>query len=69
MSYEEYSQRYMVGAPEQIVERLQPLVEAGVTYVITYLSGVAYDPTPVRRFAEEVIPGVGLGATRRARGA
>jgi alkanesulfonate monooxygenase SsuD/methylene tetrahydromethanopterin reductase-like flavin-dependent oxidoreductase (luciferase family) len=39
----------MVGTPEEIVERLHPMVEAGV----------AYDPAPVEKFAREVIPNVG----------
>ena len=58
-SYEEYSQEFMVGTPEEIVERLGPMVEAGVKYFITYLPRVAYDPKPVERFAREVIPNVG----------
>ncbi|MEJ7871779.1 MAG: LLM class F420-dependent oxidoreductase [Rubrobacteraceae bacterium] len=55
-SYEEYSQQFMVGTAGEISERLQPLVEAGVNYFITYMPRVAYDPTPVQRFAKEVIP-------------
>ena len=58
-SYEEYSQEFMVGTSEEIVERLHPMVEAGVEYFITYLPRVACDPTPVERFAREVIPKVG----------
>jgi alkanesulfonate monooxygenase SsuD/methylene tetrahydromethanopterin reductase-like flavin-dependent oxidoreductase (luciferase family) len=58
-SYEEYSQEFMVGTPEEIVERLNPMVVAGVEYFITYLPGVAYDPKPVETFAREVIPNVG----------
>ena len=58
-SYEEFTQVFMVGTPGEIVERLHPMVEAGVDYFITYLPGVAYDPTPVERFATEVIPNVG----------
>ncbi|HEV8044652.1 MAG TPA: LLM class F420-dependent oxidoreductase [Rubrobacter sp.] len=54
-SYEEYSQQFMVGTAEDISERLQPLVEAGVNYFITYMPRVAYDPAPVQRFAKEVI--------------
>jgi len=57
-SYEEYSQEFMVGTPEEIVERLRPLVDAGVEYFITYLPRVANDPTPVEKFATEVIPNV-----------
>jgi F420-dependent oxidoreductase-like protein len=58
-NYEEYSREYMVGTPGEIVERLHPMVEAGVEYFITYLPRVAYDPAPVERFAREVIPNVG----------
>ena len=58
-SYEEYSQEFMVGTPGEISERLNPMVEAGVEYFITYLPRVAYDPTPVERFAKEVIPTLG----------
>jgi hypothetical protein len=56
MSYDEYSKRFMVGTAEEISERLQPRVEAGVNYFQVYMSRVAYDPTPVERFAKEVIP-------------
>jgi F420-dependent oxidoreductase-like protein len=58
-SYEEYSKQYMVGTADEIVERLQPMVDAGVNYFITYLPRVAYDPSMVERFAKEVIPKVG----------
>jgi F420-dependent oxidoreductase-like protein len=58
-SYEEYSEQFIVGTPEQIVERLAPLVDAGVNYFITYLPRVAYDPAPVEKFAKEVVPNVG----------
>src|SRR5215211_344864 len=40
-SYEEYSQEFMVGTPGEIGERLNPMVEAGVEYFITYLPRVA----------------------------
>jgi alkanesulfonate monooxygenase SsuD/methylene tetrahydromethanopterin reductase-like flavin-dependent oxidoreductase (luciferase family) len=56
MAYDEYADRFMVGTTEQIVERLRPRVEAGVNYFIVYMPRVAYDPEPVRRFAEEVVP-------------
>jgi alkanesulfonate monooxygenase SsuD/methylene tetrahydromethanopterin reductase-like flavin-dependent oxidoreductase (luciferase family) len=58
-SHDEYSREFMVGTPEQIVERLQPMVDAGVDYFITYLPRVAYDPTPVEKLAKEVVPNVG----------
>jgi len=56
MSYDEYSNRFVVGTADEISARLQPMVEAGVNYFQVYMSRVAYDPTPVERFAKEVIP-------------
>jgi hypothetical protein len=32
------------------------MVEAGVNYFQVYMPRVAYDPTPVERFAREVVP-------------
>jgi F420-dependent oxidoreductase-like protein len=58
-SYDEYSKEFMVGTPEEIVERLHPMVDAGVNHFITYLPRVAYDPAPVTKFAREVVPNVG----------
>ena len=58
-SYEEYSKEFIVGTPDQVVEALQPKVEAGVEYFIVYMPRVAYDPTPVERFAEEIVPHFG----------
>ena len=55
VSYDEYSKEFMVGTAEEIVERLQPRVEAGVNYFIVYLPRVAYDPAMVERFAREVV--------------
>jgi alkanesulfonate monooxygenase SsuD/methylene tetrahydromethanopterin reductase-like flavin-dependent oxidoreductase (luciferase family) len=55
-AYDEYSKRFMVGTAEEIVERLQPRVEAGVNYFIVYLPRAAYEPAVVERFAREVIP-------------
>ena len=56
VSYDKYSQQFMVGTAEEIVERLRPRTEAGVNYFIVYLPRVAYDPEMVERFAREVIP-------------
>ena len=55
-SYEEYAKQFMVGSPDEIIEGLQPKIEAGVNYFIVYIPRVAYDPSPVERFAREVIP-------------
>ena len=56
--YDEYSQQFMVGTAEEIVERLRPMADAGVNYFITYLPRVAYEPEMVERFAKEVVPAV-----------
>ena len=56
MSYDEYSNRFMVGTAEEIVERLRSRVEAGVNYFIVYMPRVAYEPLMVERFAREVVP-------------
>ncbi len=55
-AYDEYSKEFMVGTPEEIVERLRPMVEAGINYFIVYMPRVAYEPEMVERFAREVIP-------------
>ncbi len=55
MAFEEYATSFWVGTPEQIAERIHPLIEAGANYVIVYLPRVAYDPEPVRWFAREVV--------------
>jgi alkanesulfonate monooxygenase SsuD/methylene tetrahydromethanopterin reductase-like flavin-dependent oxidoreductase (luciferase family) len=55
-SYEEFAKEFMVGTPEEIVERLRPRAEAGVNYFIVYMPRVAYEPAMVERFASEVIP-------------
>lgn len=56
MSFDEYSKSFWVGTPEQIVQRIQPVVDAGANYILVYMPRVAYDPEPVRVFAGEVMP-------------
>jgi F420-dependent oxidoreductase-like protein len=45
-----------VGTPEQIVETLQPLQDAGMTYAITYFAEAAYDRSGIELFEREVAP-------------
>jgi F420-dependent oxidoreductase-like protein len=59
MSYEELANAYWIGTSEQVVERLRPVIAAGIDYVILYLARVAYDPRPIQQFAAEVMPNVG----------
>ena len=54
-SLDEYS-KAVVGSPDSICQRIQAVVDAGIDCVNIYLPGVAYDQTPVRRFAKEIIP-------------
>jgi len=58
-SFEEYSKGTIVGTPEQVVERLQTIVDAGADYFIVSIPRVAYDQEPLRRFAKEVMPHFG----------
>jgi F420-dependent oxidoreductase-like protein len=55
-SYEEYASETIVGTPEMVRERLQPMIDAGIDYFIVSIPREAYDQEPVRRFAREVIP-------------
>jgi F420-dependent oxidoreductase-like protein len=54
-SYDQYSNEFIVGTAEEITERLQPMVDTGVEYFITYLPRVAHEPEIVERYAEQVV--------------
>jgi len=41
---------------DEISERIQRLIDVGIEYVIVYVPRVAYDHTPMLRFAREVLP-------------
>ena len=56
LSEVEFARRYWVGTSEEIVERLQPAIAAGIDYVIFYLPGLAYDHAAMHQVAQEVIP-------------
>lgn len=56
MNFAEYSKANVVGPPEQIAEKIQAGVDAGMDYAINYIPGLAYDTEPMHRFNEEVIP-------------
>ena len=45
-----------VGTPEQIIEKLGALGEAGLGYAITYFAEAAYDTSGIELFEREVIP-------------
>ena len=53
---EQFASGPLVGTPEQIVDKLRALREAGMTYAITYFADAAYDSSSVELFAREVVP-------------
>lgn len=55
-AFDSYAKKFIVGTPETVRARIAPLIEAGADYIIAYMPGVAYDQTPLRRYAQEVIP-------------
>lgn len=55
-SLDEYAKTALIGSPDAIRTRLQAVVDAGADYIIVYMPRIAYDQTPLRRFAQEVIP-------------
>ena len=48
--------RAFAGTPEQVVEKLRPWADAGMSYGIVYFQEAAYDTSGLERFAREVIP-------------
>jgi alkanesulfonate monooxygenase SsuD/methylene tetrahydromethanopterin reductase-like flavin-dependent oxidoreductase (luciferase family) len=54
--YGDYAKRTIVGTPEMVRERLQPVIDVGIDYFIVTIPREAYDQEAVRRFAREVIP-------------
>jgi F420-dependent oxidoreductase-like protein len=53
---QQYTDGPLVGTPEQIVERLEALQKAGMTYAIANFHEAAYDDSGVRLYAEQVVP-------------
>ena len=54
--HERFKNQYLVGTVDEVSERIEQLIDAGIDYIITYLPRVAYDHTPLQRFAREVLP-------------
>ena len=52
----EFGRNVVVGTAAQLRERIERVVGAGADYVIVYLPRLAYDHTPLERFARDVIP-------------
>jgi F420-dependent oxidoreductase-like protein len=53
---QQYTTGPLVGTPEQIVERLTALQDAGMTYAIANFHEAAYDDSGIRLYAEQVLP-------------
>lgn len=47
---------FLIDTSAAITAWIEELLDAGTEYVIVYIPGVAYDHTPLHRFAEEIIP-------------
>jgi alkanesulfonate monooxygenase SsuD/methylene tetrahydromethanopterin reductase-like flavin-dependent oxidoreductase (luciferase family) len=45
-----------LGTPEQVIEALPALYDAGMTYAICYFPQAVTDPSGVELFQREVIP-------------
>ena len=48
--------RSMSGTPDQLIEKLQPWADAGLSYAISYFAEAGHDTAGLERFASEVIP-------------
>ena len=53
---QQYTSTGLVGTPEQLVERLESLQRAGMTYAIANFHEAAYDDSGIRLYAEQVVP-------------
>jgi F420-dependent oxidoreductase-like protein len=58
-SMEELARQAVVGTADEVAARVRAAADAGANYIITYFPRLAYDLTPLQRFAEEVAPQVG----------
>jgi F420-dependent oxidoreductase-like protein len=59
MSYEEFNKMTWIGTTDELADRLQPVIDAGIDYVIFYIPRLAYDHTPLEQVATEIIPRFG----------
>ena len=55
-SYEEFARGNFVATPDQFAAHVEQLMEAGINYLITSFSRVAYDHSQLEAFAQEVMP-------------
>ena len=48
--------RAMAGTPDQLIEKLRPWADAGLSYAILYFAEAAFDTSGLELFASEVMP-------------
>jgi len=56
LSFERFSNQFLIGGVDDVSEHIQRLLDAGIDYVIAYIPRVAYDHIPMLRYAREVLP-------------
>jgi F420-dependent oxidoreductase-like protein len=56
MTREEFERAFFIATPDQMLERIQQLIDVGIEYVIIYQPNIAYNQDRVRYFASEIIP-------------
>lgn len=57
-SLEELERQAVVGNAQEVAAKVQAAVDAGADYIITYFPRIAYDHTPMQRFATEIVPAI-----------
>lgn len=53
--YEEYERAFLVGTIGDVTRKLEQFAEAGVDYMILYVTNVAYEPALVELFDTEIV--------------
>jgi F420-dependent oxidoreductase-like protein len=56
VSLDDYRKRYKILTADQLTERIEGIVDAGATYVLIYLGGLAHNQDMIYRFAQDVMP-------------
>ena len=51
-----YRDRFDILTADQLTQRIEQIIEAGATYVIVYLAGLAHNQDMLYRFARDVMP-------------
>jgi len=46
----------VIGTPDEVVEQIQTLIDAGANYLLLFFPRIAYDHEQLHWFAEEIIP-------------